>query len=145
MKLILGHRGVYFVAPGQDAALHVAGSESVLLEQVYGFRAAHAAFAVGYDFDRRIQVVEAFWQLTERNQLRSGDAADLVFVRLAHVDEDEVVAAIDFRFHLNRIDVAFRCHLLQYTAKLLVIDQLRNCWVVAADWAFRILDRKSVV
>ena len=37
----------------------------------------------------------------------SGNAADLVFVRLAHVDQHELVAAIDLRFHFHRIDLAF--------------------------------------
>ena len=52
---------------------------------------------------------EALGEFSERNQLRSGDAADLVFVRLAHIDQNELVAAIDFRLHFNRVDVAFRC------------------------------------
>ncbi len=30
--LILGHGGIYFVAPGQNAALHVAGAEAGLLQ-----------------------------------------------------------------------------------------------------------------
>src|SRR6516165_4450418 len=56
-SLVLRHRRIDLIAPREDAALHVAGVESVLLEQIDGLRAAHAALAVGDDFDRGIEFV----------------------------------------------------------------------------------------
>ena len=41
--------------------------------------------------------LETLADFAERNQLRRGDIADLVLVRLAHVDQDEVIAAIELR------------------------------------------------
>jgi hypothetical protein len=60
-------------------------------------------FAVGHDLNVAIQLVDALRELAQRNQLCVRDATDLVFVRLAHVDQHERIAATDFSPHLQRI------------------------------------------
>ena len=49
-----------------------------------------------------------FGKFAERNQSRAGNAADLEFVRLAHVDQREIVAAIELRLDFRRLDIAGR-------------------------------------
>ena len=48
-----------------------------------------------------IELAHVLRELAQRNQLRAGNAADLVLVRLAHVDQHEVVAAIDLLLHFR--------------------------------------------
>ena len=88
--------------------------------------------------------------LAQRNQHRAGNAVDLVFVRLADVDDDERVAAIETLLQLDRRDLGRargrragrrRCRLDRrtQTAELLVVDERGHGRVGAADRAIRIL------
>ena len=43
--------------------------------------------------------------IAERDQLRPGDAVDLVFVRLADVDDAQLVAAVEALLQLDRRDL----------------------------------------
>ena len=78
----------------------------------------------------RIEFGQALRQFAERNQRRARNAADLKFVRLAHVDQHELIAAIEFRFHFRGLDFARRCNrlgrgfMMRHAAELLIIDQL---------------------
>src|SRR5690348_12045050 len=57
---VLRYPLVHLIAPGQDAALHIFDFlEAGLLEEVDGFGAAHAAFAVRHDLVRRVQLAHA--------------------------------------------------------------------------------------
>src|SRR6266487_79828 len=50
---------------------------------------AHAVVAVRDDLGVTVELAEALGQLAQRDQLRAGDARDLRFVRLPHVEQDE--------------------------------------------------------
>ena len=67
----------------------------------------------------------------------SAEIADLVFVGLAHIEHKEIVSGIEallqfFRCHVQH---GSSCPLLLATnaAEMLIVNQLRNCWMVAAD------------
>src|SRR5215212_3347681 len=68
-----------------------------------------------------------------------------ILVRLADIDEDERVVAIDLCFDLDGIDLAFgqawggSGRLLRDTAELVIVDQLGDGPVIAADGALGIL------
>ncbi len=59
---------------------------------VDGLRAASAHFAVDDDLAAGVEFVHALGQIVQRNQM-SAEVADLVFVRLAHVEHEEIVFA----------------------------------------------------
>jgi len=48
------------------------------------------------------------WNFAQRDQSGGGDMADLVLVRLAHVDRHEMVSAVESGFHFGNVDFAFR-------------------------------------
>ena len=54
-----------------------------------------------------IELADALGKLAERNELRAGDVADPVLVRLAHVNQHEVFSAIDLGLQLHHVDFAF--------------------------------------
>jgi hypothetical protein len=55
--------------------------------------AVHAGLAAGRDFVGRVQLVDAPGKAAWRNRSGWGDIADLMFLRLAHVDWDELIGA----------------------------------------------------
>src|SRR6266849_2116649 len=69
----------------------------------------------------------------------------LIFVRLANINENERVMAIDLRLHFGGIDLALgqaggrSRRLVGNTAELVVVDQLGNRPVIAANGALGIL------
>src|SRR5579871_1833989 len=146
--LVLRDAGVDFVAPGQNTALHVADVlEASLFQHAARLRAAHAAFAMNHDIGVLIELMQSLRHFAERNQLRGGDVADLVLVRLAHVDQHELVTAVEHGFDFREIGRA-HVHLCLlsgrrvgagHPAELMVIDQLGDGAVVAADGAVGIL------
>jgi hypothetical protein len=54
------------------------------------------------------ELVQAHGNFAQRDQPGGGDMADRVLVRLAHVDQDEVVSAVELGFHFRNVDFAFR-------------------------------------
>src|SRR5229473_5781054 len=87
-RSILWHFRIYAVGPGQDPAGQVVNFlESGLAEEVHRFGAAHAGAAMGHDLLAGVQFVHPFGQVAERNQM-SADVADLIFVRLAHIEDE---------------------------------------------------------
>src|SRR5262249_7497775 len=112
-SLVLRHAGVDLLAPGEDAALHVANVlEAVGPQDAAGAGAPHTCIAVDYDIGVGVEFPEALADFTERNELGPGDVADLVFVRLADIDEHEVIAAIQHLLHFGHFDLAFGHFLL---------------------------------
>ena len=92
--LIFRHCRINQVRPGQDPSGQIVDLlESSLPQEVYGFRAADSAAAVGHDFFAGVEFVHAVGEIAERDEV-SPDVADLVFVGLAHVENIEVVAAV---------------------------------------------------
>jgi hypothetical protein len=49
---------------------------------------------LGYDFAGAIEFVDAARQIAERKQITI-DIADLIFVRLANVEDEEIIAPIE--------------------------------------------------
>ena len=54
-----------------------------------------------HDFARAIELVHPPREFAERDQMPV-DVADLIFVRLAHIENVDIVAAIEPRFQLAR-------------------------------------------
>src|SRR5260370_32481261 len=52
-----------------------------------------------HNFPRRIQLVDASCQLAKRDQV-AFKIADLILVGLAHVENEEIVSAIESGFHI---------------------------------------------
>jgi hypothetical protein len=69
------------------------------------FRAAHAAFAVNDRLNLRIDLVHPAHDVSQRDQLRSRYARDLKLVRLAHVNDLNLVATQTTRVQLSRRDL----------------------------------------
>src|SRR5580658_2326830 len=61
------------------------------------------AAAVGYDFAGGIEFADAFGEIAERDQV-AAEIADLIFVRFAHIENIEIVAAIQARFQVAGSD-----------------------------------------
>ncbi len=98
---ILRHGGINLIRPRQDSALQVMNlAESGLHEQVHRLGAAHSGLAMHHDLVGRVQFVHALGHFAQRDKFRAGDAANLVFMRLAHVDQDERVRARPSSFSL---------------------------------------------
>src|SRR5580693_3175799 len=94
---VFWHGGIYLVRPCEDAALQVEDlAETRFTQKVHRLGRTLAAAAMRDDFPRGIQLVHAARQLAERNQM-SMQIADLVFVRLAHIQNEKIVSAIETR------------------------------------------------
>src|SRR5579863_5289439 len=103
---VLRNRRIDFVAPGIDAAQHVLDFlEASGPQNVAGFGAAAAHLAMRDDLDARIELVQPLRQIAQRDQLRARDAGDLVLVRLTHIDELELVAAIEARLESGHVNL----------------------------------------
>ena len=96
-----------------------------------------------HDFPRRIQLMHAPRQLAERNEVPL-EIADLVFVRLAHIQDKYVVSMIQPRLQLARRDLRhlhrrpgsfFAAH----AAEFVVVNELGDGSMRAAHRAVRIL------
>src|SRR5436190_1954644 len=146
VPLVLRDARVDLVAPGENPTFHIPDVlKSGLAEDSTGLSAAHAALAVNDDIGVRVELGEALPDLAERDQARGGDVADLVLVRLANVDQYEVVAAVELGLYLFYVDLTLahlgllRRRLLRHAAELMIIDQFRDGAMVAADGALGIL------
>ena len=99
---VLRDRGVHLIAPGQDAASQVLDlAETGLFQEVYRFPAALAAAAIGDHFIGRIELVHARGDLSQRNQIRARKRANLDLMRLAHVEQKELVAPVQLVLQLH--------------------------------------------
>ena len=68
------------------------------LSRSTAFLAPSTGLAVHHVLGVGIELGEVFRKFTQRNERGSGNACDLVFVRLAHIDEGEVVTAVELLF-----------------------------------------------
>ncbi len=86
---------INLVGPGEDAAFQIEDfSEARFSQKVHSFGGALSAAAMRHDFPRGIEFVDAPRQLPEREKM-SLQIADLVFVRLAHIENEKIIAAIE--------------------------------------------------
>src|ERR1019366_3663428 len=143
--LVLRYAWIHFVGPGKDAAGQVLYfGKAGLAKQSDRLGAAESAAAVGHDFAARIQLVQARGQIAQRDEM-SAKVADLIFVRLAGVEDEQVVARVEPG--LQFLGANFRhggsrrsfLSLAAYAAELLVVDQFADGGIGAADWALRVL------
>src|SRR5215218_909325 len=92
--LVLRDARVYLLAPGVDATPDVVDVlEAGVLEELDGPRAAPAALAVDGKSLVPVELDQALRQLGEGNEPRA-DVGDLVLVRLAHVENRDLVAVL---------------------------------------------------
>jgi hypothetical protein len=92
---VFGHGRIDFIRPCEDAALEIENfAEPGFAQEINGFRGALSAAAMRDDFPRRVQFVNAARQFTERDQVAL-QIANLKFVRLAHVQDEQIVSAIE--------------------------------------------------
>src|SRR5260370_33103603 len=118
--------------------------EASLLQERYRFRAAPTHLAMGHDLAAAVEFAYTLWQIAERDEI-SVQVADLVFVRLAYVENENVGFGIELLFqffHRNCGHVASRGHRrfrAADSAELLVVDQLGDRPVRAAGGAIGIL------
>src|SRR5262249_13356282 len=80
---------------------------------------------------------------TERNQV-AFQITNLVFMRLAHVENEKVVAAIESRFQFTRSDfgdlhIGCGSFFAAYAAEFIVVDELCDGAMRATHWAVGIL------
>src|SRR6266436_4921242 len=86
---------INLVGPGEDAAFQIEDfSEARFSQKVHGFGGALAAAAMRHDFPGGIEFVDAPRQFPEGEKM-SLQIADLVFVRLAHIENEKIIAAIE--------------------------------------------------
>src|SRR5207247_6044154 len=92
---ILWHLGINPVRPGQNPSGEVVDFfESRLAQEIYRFGAAYAAAAVGHYFLAGVELVYAIGEIAQWNQVPA-EIADLVFVRLADVEYEYIVTAVE--------------------------------------------------
>src|SRR5580704_2976175 len=144
---VLGHSGVDAIRPGQDATCEVVHfRESCLLEEGYCFGATHARATMGNDLAAGIEFVYALRQIAQRDQVPV-DMADLIFMRLTHVEHEKILARIQTPlqfFDLYFGNACFHWFLLAFfftadSTKLVVVYQFCDGAVRAAGRAVGIL------
>src|SRR6266511_2463970 len=147
---VLGHARVDRLHVGDDTAAEVPGrGEAGLLQQRQRLGRAPAGLAVD---DHRIglrQLGQAARQLTERDQLRAGNPVDLPLGGLADVDQLDAPPVVEQLPQLHRGQGRAGRRGLRLvgddTAELLVVDQLGDGRVLAADRALRVLANADVL
>src|SRR3989442_9550421 len=140
---VLWNGRIHFVGPREDSALEIENlPEAHFTKEIHGFRGALSAPAMRHDFARRIQLMHAPRQLAERNEVPL-EIADLVFVRLAHIQDKQIVSMIQPRLKLMRRNLR---HLHRWAgsffaahpAKFVIVNEFGDRAVRAAHRAVRI-------
>jgi hypothetical protein len=72
----------------------------LLAEKVDCLGAAASHFAVGDDLAIGIELVEALGQIVERDEM-TAEVGDLVFVGLAHVEDEKLFAGVETAFQFS--------------------------------------------
>src|SRR5580658_912351 len=140
---VLRHIRIHALRPRRNPARQIVNfGEAGLLQESYCLGAAAAHLAVDYDFAAGIQFVNAIGQVVQRNQM-SANVADLIFVRLTHVEHEEIFFRVETTIQLFYLNFRKSCShglfLPTNAAKLVVVYQLRDRGMRAADWAIGIL------
>src|SRR5208283_3304305 len=143
---ILRHTWIDPVRPRQDPALQVLElTEALGLKELHRLGAAHPALAMNDDLAVGVQRAEALGQLRQGQQGAAGNAANLELGRIAHIENEQGLAAVQPAFQLLHRGLpgvrGYRrsCRFLATdAAELLIIDQLGDGRLVAADRASRI-------
>src|SRR5207244_706667 len=137
-----GHRLIDLSRPLHDSAAEVAGlREALLAEEGDRLGAAHTALAVDDDLALWIEFADALRQLGQRQQRAAGKAANLVLRRVAHIEDEDILAAVEALLQLLNGQIATRRRRgwrfdPAHAAELVVVDQFLDRRAVAADGAF---------
>src|SRR5258705_6693039 len=121
--------------------------EADRLQEFRGFCAAAAHLAVRDDVLVPGQLGVTPRQLTQRNEDTTRNPADLILVRLAHIEDEHVVACVEPLFQVDRCRLplvhwcscSLRRGLWPDAAELFVVNQLGHGRMRAAHGAVRIL------
>src|ERR1700687_3109972 len=92
---VLRHLGIDPLRPSRDSAgqvMHLC--EAGLLQECHRFRAASAHLAMGHDLAAAVQFTNALRQIAEWDEI-SIQVTDLVFVRLAHVENKDIGLGVE--------------------------------------------------
>ena len=94
------------------------------------------------DFAGAIEFADALREIAQRDEV-AAEIADLIFVRLANIEDVEIVAAIEARFQIARSDFGDGClrrgsFFTANAAELGVVNQLGDGAVCAAERAIGI-------
>src|ERR1700686_1742339 len=96
-RLILRHGRIHFIGPGENATLKIKYlTEARLAQKVDGLGGTLSAAAVSHYFPGRVELMDAARQFAQRNQM-AVEIANLKFVRLAHIENIKVIAAVQPR------------------------------------------------
>src|SRR5581483_6517097 len=126
---------------------HAAGEifhllEAGLAQEVHRLGAAHAGAAVGDDLAAGVEFMHALGKIAQRDEVAS-QVADLVLVRLAHIQNKQVFAAVQALFQFfNRHGRHTALHRLFFpadAAELVVVNELAHGGMRAAGGAVGIL------
>src|SRR6476660_8955708 len=99
---VLGLGRIDLVYPVENPALEVLYPlEPDRLQEFLGFGAAPAHLAMRDDVLVFGQLGIAPRQFAERDEHRSRNPADLILVRLAHIEDEHVIACVDPRFQID--------------------------------------------
>src|SRR6267378_1606897 len=137
------HGGIHRLGPGIDAAgqvLHLAKPR--LAQKLNGLAAARSGAAVGHDFVRGVELSERVRERAERDQGGALEPRDLPLLRLAHVQQEDLLPTIEpfLQFPGRDLELARDpggVHL--QTAEGLVVDELPDAGARATDGALGIL------
>src|SRR5438105_2113817 len=143
-KSVLWNGRVDLIGPRQDAAFQVENlSEARFSQEVHGFGGPLSAAAMRHDFPRRIQFMDASRQLPKRKQMPL-QIADLVFMGLAHIENQQIISSIEAGFEFARSDFRYlhgraRSFFATHTAELVIVNQLGDRTMRPAHRAIRVL------
>src|SRR5690348_329615 len=145
---ILWQRGIDFVRPSMNPTREIphfskAGSAQLL----HGAATARAGSADNHGFARAIQRRQRFAERAEGNEPHIRNFRDIQLMRLAHVDQVDVVAATQPLGELRRRDLGNLIrvrhgHLRSHSAELIVVDELSDL-VRPARRAIRVLAKPN--
>src|SRR5580765_1576945 len=106
---VAGYGRIHVARPRVDAAGERGQAPVALLPQEFErAQAAHAVMAVQHHIPLAVDLAEALRQTAQRDQLGARDVRDLVLVRLAHVDQQQVLPPFLPRPQLERRDLVAR-------------------------------------
>jgi hypothetical protein len=129
-ELVLLHGVINLIGPCEDTAFEVFDLRIPgVLQDLVRLRTAAAYLAMHDDVLRWAEVIEAVWELAEWDETRAvaGEIGDLPFMRLAHVNNSDVLLVIEFVLQLGWRDFPVSdsfCGRCQCdAAELIVINQ----------------------
>ena len=127
ISLVAWDAVIDFCGPRQNSAVQIVDfAEACLPQEVHRLRGTVPGPAMRHDFTRGIEFVYAARQFPEWNQM-AFEIADLIFVGLAYIQDENVVAAVQAllqfaRGNFRHVQIRFRLFFTTNAAKFVVID-----------------------